>query len=334
MNELGVMKCLIMPPPRPANAYEPDDFQTYGSIAKTHPDRLGFLAGGGSLNPLIQKAVAAGTVTEAARQEFKAKADEIAASGALGFGEMTAEHFSLGPDHPYESAPPDNPLFLLLSDIAAEKNLPIDIHMEAVTSANFPFPSDQYTSRSTSNPAVLNANLDSFERLLAHNRKTRIIWDHVGWDHTGLRTPDQTRRILSENSNLYMSIKNHPDSPEQNQVLQNGVIKPEWLQVFEDFPDRFIFGSDAFFVPPGAAAVGPGGPGASRAILNQLPADVARKFAYENAGHIFGIKVTAEEAQSSASYQASPPTTSPGTATPGQLPPVRRPPGPRPMRPQ
>ena len=50
--------------------------------------------------------------------------------GAAGFGEMAAEHFSGGT--PYQFAPPDHPLFLLLADIAARHDVPIDQHMNAV----------------------------------------------------------------------------------------------------------------------------------------------------------------------------------------------------------
>ena len=297
MDELGIVESLILPPPRPAGAYAADDYKPLAAVANAHTGRFGFLAGGASLNPIIQKAAAAGQVTEADRQQFTANAEAVAASGAVGYGEMTAEHFSLGPDHPYESAPPDNPLFLLLSDIAAEKHMPIDIHMEAVPSDSFPFPLDQYTSRGVGNPGTLKGNIEPFKLLLAHNRNTKIIWDHIGWDHTGYRTPEATRQILSENPNLYMSIKYHPDSPEQNRIMQDGVIKPEWLKVFKEYPDRFVFGSDMFYRPPGAPATGPGGPEGPRTILDQLPANLARKFAYENANSIFGLKVTASDAK-------------------------------------
>lgn len=289
MDELGVLRSLILPPPRPAGAYIADDYRQLSVVANAHPDRFGFLAGGASLNPLIQRAVAAGRVTDEDRQLFTANADAIAAAGAVGYGEMTAEHLSLGPVHPYESAPPDHPLFLLLSDIAASKGMPIDLHMEAVPGESIPLPSDKNTARGVGNPDTLNGNIDAFNRLLAHNRQTKIIWDHIGWDHTGYRTPEATRQMLGENPNLYMSIKDHPDSPEQNQIMQNGTIKLEWLEVFEQFPDRFILGSDMFYVPPGARAVGPGGPGGPRTILNQLPAELARRFAYENAEAIFGL---------------------------------------------
>jgi hypothetical protein len=42
---------------------------------------------------------------------------------------MTAEHAPSST--PYETAPPDHPLFLLQADIAAQRDVPIDLHMEA-----------------------------------------------------------------------------------------------------------------------------------------------------------------------------------------------------------
>jgi len=325
MDSLGIVESLVLPPPRPANAFVANDYQPFAALVQAYPGRFGFLAGGASLNPLIQQAVASGQVTEANKQQFKSIADEIAAAGACGYGEMTAEHFSLGPDHPYESAPPDHPLFLLLSDIAAQKDIPIDLHMEAAPGASILFPSDQFTSGGIGNPSSVTGNLDALGRLLAHNRKTRIIWDHIGWDHTGYRTPEATSALLKANPNLYMSIKDHPDSPEQNQIMQSGAIKPAWLEVFKAYPDRFVMGSDMFYVPPGSPGVGPGTPDGPRNILNQLPADLVPKFAYENADRIFKLHVTASDARWATSQSGS--TTTPQSPQTGTVPTNTRVPG-------
>jgi hypothetical protein len=99
--------------------------------ARAHGDRFAVLGGRGSLNAMIQDAITAGETSEKLRRKFEARAIAIIKDGAVGFGEMAAEHLSFFSEHPYESAPPDHPLFLLLADIAARLGVPIDLHMEA-----------------------------------------------------------------------------------------------------------------------------------------------------------------------------------------------------------
>ena len=133
---------------------------------------------------MIQKAAGSREVDAALREEFTRRAEEIVKKGARGFGEVTALHLALGPRHPYQGAPPDHPLFLLLADLAARVNLPVDFHMEAVPQ-DMPIPERLAMPQ---NPKVLPANLKAFKRLLAHNPQARIIWAHAGWDNT--RRPD------------------------------------------------------------------------------------------------------------------------------------------------
>ena len=66
----------------------------------------------------------------------------------------------------------------------------------------------------------------------------------------------------------------------QNRIFQDWVMKPEYMEVFEQFLDRFLLGSD----------VGPAGSSGPQTTLNQLPAGLARKFAYENANAVFGLQ--------------------------------------------
>jgi hypothetical protein len=90
----------------------------------------------------------------------------------VGFGEMTTEHAPSST--PYEYAPPDYPPFLLLTDIAAQHNVPIDLHMEAV-SQTAPIPSD-WNLNPLPNPPLLHPNLAAFERLLTNNSRTKVVW--------------------------------------------------------------------------------------------------------------------------------------------------------------
>ena len=132
MNQLGVKKMFIMPPPfyqRHAYFYQYSEFL---DVIRKYSDRFAFLGGGGILNVMIQQALKNGKVDATMKRTFTRKAEKIIKDGAIGFGEMTTEHLCLGPRHNHQEAPPDHPLFLLLADIAASHDIPIDIHMEAV----------------------------------------------------------------------------------------------------------------------------------------------------------------------------------------------------------
>ncbi len=247
--------------------------------AKKYPGKLAILGGGGSLNAMIMQSVATGDAGPAIQKKFKNRAEELLREGVIGFGEMAAEHFDGAT--PYQYAPPDHPLYLMLADIAAEHGVPIDLHMEAVP-ADMPLPADL---KSPPNAPRLHANIAGLERLLEHNPRAKIIWAHAGADGTGFRTPDLCRRLLLGHPNLFMEIKADPLAHGKNYPLADGRIKPEWLKLFEDFPDRFIIGSDQHYPEPKDQ---PQRWQEMVLLFNQLPADLRRKIGTENVAHIYG----------------------------------------------
>jgi predicted TIM-barrel fold metal-dependent hydrolase len=248
-----------------------------------HPGKLAITGGGGTLNAMIIQSAATGDAGPAVRRKFKERADELLREGVIGFGEMTAEHFDGAT--PYQYAPADHPLFLLLADIAAEHNVPIDLHMEAVPQ-DMPLPA---SLKSPPNAPQLHANIAAFERLLSHNPRAKIIWAHLGSDFTGFRTVELDRRLLQAHPNLYMEIKADPVAPGLNYpIAEDGKIKPEWLKLFTEFPDRFIIGSDQHYPEP---------KGEDKRwqevilLFNQLPADVRKKIGTENIVSLYGKSV-------------------------------------------
>lgn len=253
------------------------------AAVKKHPGKLAITGGGGTLNAMIVQSAASGDAGPAVQKKFKERAEELLREGVVGFGEMTAEHFAGGT--PYQYAPADHPLYLLLADIAAEHNVPIDLHMEAVPQ-DMPLPAGL---KSPPNAPRLHANIAAFERLLSHNPRAKIIWAHLGSDNTGYRTVELDRRLLLAHPNLYMEIKTDPQSHGLNYPLAaDGKLKPEWLQLFTDFPDRFVIGSDQHYPEP---------KGQARRwqevilLFNQLPADVREKIGTENVAAIYGNSV-------------------------------------------
>ena len=284
MDAEGIQQTIIMPVP--LGSKEEDEV---AEVVAAHPDRFAFLGGGWTLNSKIQDAP--GLVSPEALADFESAAIEILQKGAIGFGEMVGEHFSLHLTHPYISAQADHPLFLLLADIAARYGVPIDLHMEALTEDTASDSLCNLTTVCWSDPNKANPNPDTFpenvtalETLLSHNRRARIVWVHAGWDNTDQRTVKLMRRLLGDHSNLYMNIKFRRSTT--NRPLDgSGRLRSGWLDLIRSFPDRFTIGTDAKY----PADQGEDWLPLHRELLNQLPPDLARKVAYLNAIRIYNL---------------------------------------------
>ncbi|MEK9968217.1 MAG: amidohydrolase family protein, partial [Ferrovibrio sp.] len=273
---------------------------------KKHPGRFAFLGGGGTLNPMIHIEPDAAKVDDATKQKFAAIANGIIDAGALGFGEMSANHLSVNDAHSYHRSRPDHPLFLLLAEIAAKRNVVIDFHMDAVIEPTALPPKMKELSQR--NPPELTPNLTQFETLLAHDRGARIVWAHAGVDHTGVLSVELIRRMMTTHPNLYMSIKALPQSPEPNAALaREGRLRPEWRKLVAEFPTRFVIGTDRFY---GSSAIGMKAGGnmnqrasagsvflertvpmttAARTLLSQLPPQLGQRVAVENVKMIYRL---------------------------------------------
>jgi hypothetical protein len=112
----------FLPPPFAADDRSRFDSEEIATAERRFPGAFAFLGGGGTLNPMIQEAIRSGDASAEGRQTFRDRAEEILRQGAVGFGEMTAEHLAGGT--PYQYAPADHPLFLLLADVALSTVFP------------------------------------------------------------------------------------------------------------------------------------------------------------------------------------------------------------------
>jgi len=281
-----ISKMVLMPQPYPDDEQFLMPIEMFAQAIAAHPDQLSFFAGGESLNKMIQASSGQETVDQRTLDIFEARAKELVELGAIGFGEMTALHFSLGEGHPFEEVAPDNQLFLTLADLAAEYGIPIDIHMEAVPEdMDFPW-SDRVSSKE--NPDTLTANIDAFERLLDYNLDAKIIWSHAGWGNTGERTPALMGKLLSNHDNLFMSIKIGPDSVDKTRPMnKDGELKSDWLSLLKEFPDRFSIGSDKFYAIPDNSTEVQKRNQATDYFLSLLPEDLAYQITVTNPSVLF-----------------------------------------------
>ncbi|MSO88935.1 MAG: hypothetical protein EXQ89_03045 [Rhodospirillaceae bacterium] len=309
MRELGISRAIAMPWPFAVAHPALHDFEQLAGAVATTAGQISFGGGGGLLNLRIQSAIRADQVTSKAEADFRAEADRIAAAGAKCFGEIGLERLSLNKDEPYVSAAPDHPLVLLLADIAAEKGLPVVVHMEAVAK-DYELPK-VWAARTPNNPESLSANIEPFKRMLARNRKARIVWTSAGWDNTGVRTVPLSRELLAANANLFMSIRiDGLSKPETRPLDARSRLKSEWLDLFQEFPDRFMIGNGHLNWPsmqrltelfrkglvadptPGRGLAQPRALPKSpltRTLVDQLPSDLAPLIGHRNAERVFGL---------------------------------------------
>ncbi len=104
----------------------------------------------------------------------------------------------------------------------------------------------------------------------------------VIWAHTGFTTPlDVVTDILKKHPNVVGELSYRWD------VGGSGALNPAWKQVFMQFPERFLVGSDTWVNQrwEGYAET----MRQYRAWLAELPIDVAKKIAHENGERLFGV---------------------------------------------
>lgn len=294
MDRWGVQRAFVMPPPQGEGQKRGYDYRDLVEAIARHNGRLLLVAGGGTLNPLIE-GTDPSRVTTAVRARFEREAEAIADAGAVGFGETTVLHLCMNPMHHFVTAPADHPLYLLLADIAARHGMPIDVHMDAVD-RDMPLP-PRLARACQANPSTLTANIPGFERLLAHNREARIVWQHIGWDNTGQLTPALLRRLLAAHDNLYLALRvpelppgaNGGRIPRNRITNADGSVRREWLDLMRGFPDRFMVGADEFIGIPGHTPRRPKSFVATWRMLEALPADLRHGIGYANAARLYGL---------------------------------------------
>jgi hypothetical protein len=189
--------------------------------------------------------------------------------------------------------------------VAAQRKAVIDLHMDAVTAA--PSMRTPQSLKVPPNPPTLNGNIAGFKHLLTENPGARVVWAHGGTDLTGNLTPALIGQLMDAHPNLFMSLR--PAPPQANSVNPLGLhfynliltqsgIEPKWLELLRKHYDRFVMGSDSFFVSPSANPEGAptmlargnqGRLAAAGAMLSKLPSDLRAKIAMENPSRIYRI---------------------------------------------
>jgi hypothetical protein len=85
-------------------------------------------------------------------------------------------------------------------------------------------------------PMQIDSNEEVIEELFKLYPTIQIIWAHGG----GAK-PESMNRLLKSFPNLYIELAGRSD------IEKNGVIDPNWYELIQDFPDRFLIGSGSKF---------------------------------------------------------------------------------------
>lgn len=290
MGQFNIKRSLLMPPPYVdsslRNFYDIEDMLF---VTKDYPGKFA-LMGGSRLNVMIHSYVP-DQVDDIVRAQFRQVAEQTVSHGAVGIGEIAIHHVSIpvmGSQHAYERVSPLHPLLQILAEVAAEKDIPIDIHFDIVPE-QMPLP--EVLRPNPNNPPVLSENLQEFKQFLAKNPKTKFIWSHVGFEPLLTRHPGRVEAFLKEFPNLYMSFRLNQSAPSPAAALANSSqVKARWIALIEAFPDRFMLGSDAFY-ERGGIARGSSKEGFEnfRTLISALSEPAKSGVAFRNAERLFKL---------------------------------------------
>ena len=119
------------------------------------------------------------------------------------------------------------------------------------------------------------SDADAIDRIFRQDPGARVLWAHSGFE-----SPGKVREMMRKYSTLWA------DLAFRSEHGAGGKVPPEWREVFVEFPDRFMVGTDTFvperwhYVPDHAAF--------SRAWLADLPHELAERIAWKNGEALFG----------------------------------------------
>ena len=119
---------------------------------------------------------------------------------------------------------------------------------------------------------VLHAHSDveAIDRLFRQWPQARVLWAHSGFDR-----PDKVREVLRRHPQLWSDLAFRGDH------ASNGRVDAAWRDAFNEFPERFVLGTDTF-TPERWHYIGSHA-SYSRAWLADLPLPLAERIAYRNA---------------------------------------------------
>ena len=192
-------------------------------------------------------------------------------------GEFNARHYPADPSQVPGGdsyVPVDSQAFEILFNVSSDTGVPFLLHHEAE-----------------------DRMLPELERMLTKYPNAKVVWCHFGRDRnpgtwTKFMTPDGPREFLNKYPNLYFDLDQanpggnyfmtgYVDAIMYDTTQSPPILKPEWKQLIEDYPDHFVIGSDAsdLRIVNYDRVIDT----MRNSILSEMPKDIAEKIAYKNA---------------------------------------------------
>ena len=155
-----------------------------------------------------------------------------------GIGELMSRHDDLTALTYGEGVHMDSPAFCMIYDLAADYDLPVLVH-------------HNISPQNSATPLYK----DELERALEHNRKTKIIWAHVGVSRR-IEMEDlliYAGELLNNHPNLYVDIswlffENYIRGDLLSKLIsgdeKSNIFADMWAALIEKYSDRVMIGSD------------------------------------------------------------------------------------------
>ena len=146
--------------------------------------------------------------------------DALLATGEYrGIGEISAAHFPAAGFAETDFSPMA-PMMAGIMELARKHKVPVMVHVESTRMAEL-------------------------GTMLARFPDVKVVWAHGGYTPLFL-----ARRMLERHPNLVYELSartwpRHPRSPDYTLLRDGARVWPEWLQLIEEMPERFLVGSDA-----------------------------------------------------------------------------------------
>ncbi|MEP5731020.1 MAG: amidohydrolase family protein [Sulfitobacter sp.] len=118
---------------------------------------------------------------------------------------------------------------------------------------------------------------EALDQILESWPEARVLWAH-----SGFAPPNEVADALRAHPRVWADLAYRSD------MAAGSGVDADWRKVFEEFPDRFMLGTDTF-APERWHYVGRHAE-FSRSWISELPNDIARKIAFENADAMFATK--------------------------------------------
>lgn len=165
----------------------------------------------------------------------------------------------------------DNPIFQELLAMAAEFNVPFNIHTDA---SDYRF----------------------LKPICQQHHQVRFLWAHAG----GILGPNHSEKILKACPNLFIEFSARGPQHYGGMVDEKGRLFDGWKRVMMAYPDRFMIGTDPVWNAQEMNRWYEADEGwlhydeilmFHRSWLKQLPPDVEKKIRLDNALTFFGVVV-------------------------------------------